>query len=252
MDFRGKVALVTGGGSGIGHCTCVAFAVAGARVVVVDIDEEQGLSSLEKIREAGGEAEFCRADVSRPEEVQNYVKKTIDVYGRIDVFFNNAGVEGGVAPLTEYPDEVFDRVIGVNLKGAFLGLKHVLRVMVNQQFGNIINCSSVSGMRGAPGLCAYVASKHAIIGLTRVAAAEVAKQSIRVNAICPGPIDTRMMESIIRLSNPGNRNEALSRNPSGRFGAPEEVAQVVLFLASDESSYIHGAVIPIDGGRTAI
>jgi NAD(P)-dependent dehydrogenase (short-subunit alcohol dehydrogenase family) len=252
MNFRGKVALVTGGASGIGHCTCTAFAAAGAKVVVVDIDQEQGASSVKKIRAAGGEAEFCRADVSRPEDVQEYVERTLNSYGKIDVFFNNAGVEGTVAPLTEYPDEIFDRVIGVNLKGAYLGMKYVLRVMVHQQFGNIINSSSVSGLRGASGLCAYVASKHAIIGLTRVAAAEVAKQSIRVNAICPGPIDTRMMESVIQLSSPGNRNEVLARNPSGRFGTPQEVAQLVLFLASDESSYVHGAIVPIDGGRTAL
>jgi NAD(P)-dependent dehydrogenase (short-subunit alcohol dehydrogenase family) len=252
MKFKEQVALVTGGGNGIGHCTCVSFAAAGARVMVVDLDEEHGLSTVEQIRRTGGEAEFCRANVSCSEDVQRYVAKTIEVYGRIDAFFNNAGVEGPIVSLTEYPDEGFDRVISVNLKGAFLGLKYVLRIMTNQQYGRIINCSSISGLRGASGHCAYVASKHAIIGLTKVAAAEVGKQSIRVNAICPGPIDTRMMNSIIQSSNPGNRAEILSRNPSGRFGLPDEVAQLVLYLASDDSCYIHGAVIPIDGGRTAI
>jgi NAD(P)-dependent dehydrogenase (short-subunit alcohol dehydrogenase family) len=252
MKFEGKVALVTGGGNGIGHCTCLSFAAAGAKVMVVDLDRDQGLSTVEEIRKKGGEAEFCRADVSRSEDVQRYVTTTIESYGRIDAFFNNAGIEGKYATLTEYAEEDFNRVIDVNLKGAFLGLKYVLRIMVNQRFGCIVNCSSVSGLRGASGHCAYVASKNAVIGLTRVAAAEVGKHSIRVNAICPGPIDTRMMNSIIQSSNPGNRAEIISRNPSGRFGMPNEVAQLVLYLTSDDSSYVHGAVIPVDGGRTAI
>ena len=252
MKFKDRVALVTGGGNGIGHHTCVLFAAAGARVMVVDVDAIRAQSTVETIRESGGEAEFCRANVASSEDVQRYVARTIEVYGRIDAFFNNAGVEGPIVSLTDYPEEQFDRVLGVNLKGAFLGLKYVLRAMVNQQHGSIINCSSVSGLRGASGNSAYVASKHAIIGLTKVAAAEVGEQSIRVNAICPGPIETRMMNSIIQSSNPGNRAEILSRNPSRRFGSPDEVAQLVLYLASDDSSYVHGAIIPIDGGRTAV
>ena len=252
MRFRDRVALVTGGGNGIGHHTCVLFAAAGARVMVVDVDAIRAQSTVEKIRESGGEAEFCHANVASSEDVQRYVARTIEVYGRIDAFFNNAGVEGPIVALTDYPEEQFDRVLGVNLKGAFLGLKYVLRAMVNQKHGSIINCSSVSGLRGASGNSAYVASKHAIIGLTKVAAAEVGEQSIRVNAICPGPIETRMMNSIIQSSNPGNRAEILSRNPSRRFGSPDEVAQLVLYLASDDSSYVHGAIIPIDGGRTAV
>jgi NAD(P)-dependent dehydrogenase (short-subunit alcohol dehydrogenase family) len=252
MKFKDKVALVTGGGNGIGHRTCVSFAAAGARVMVVDVDTARAQSTAKELRDSGGDAEFCHANVASSEDVQRYVARTIEAYGRIDAFFNNAGVEGPIALLTDYPEEDFDRVVDVNLKGAFLGLKYVLRTMVNQQYGSIINCSSVSGLRGASGNSAYVASKHAIIGLTKVAAAEVGKQSIRVNAICPGPIDTRMMNSIIQSSNPGNRAEILSRNPSGRFGSPDEVAQLVLYLASDDSSYVHGAVIPIDGGRTAI
>ena len=252
MDFKDRVVLVTGGGNGIGQSTCVAFAAARAKVMIVDLDEEHGLSTLEEIRMKGGQAKFCRADVSRSEEVEHYVTNTIDSYGRIDAFFNNAGIEGPIIPMTDYPEEEFSRVIDVNLKGIFLGLKYVLRVMVEQQSGRIINCSSISGLRGASGHAAYVASKHAVIGLTKVAAAEVGRQSIRINAICPGPIDTRMMNSIIESSGSGNRAEILSRNPSGRFGLPEEVARLVLYLASDDSSYVHGAVIPIDGGRTAI
>ena len=208
--------------------------------------------TVEEIRRNAGAGEFCRADVSSSEEVQHYVAKTVDQFGRVDAFFNNAGVEGAVAKLTEYADNEFDRVIGVNLRGAFLGLKYVVKEMIRQQSGCIVSSSSVSGLRGAAGHCAYVASKHAIIGLTKVAAAEVGKLSIRVNAICPGPIETRMMRSIIESSSPGNMAEILSRNPSGRFGSADEVAQLVLYLSSDESSYIHGAVIPIDGGRTAV
>lgn len=254
-DFAGKVALVTGGGGGIGRATCLEFARNGANVVVVDINAELASRTAVEIQELGARAEFVHADVSRAGDVQNYVSVTLARFGQIDIFFNNAGIEGESAPIPEYSEETFDRVLAVNLRGAFLGLKYVLPEMLKRNTGSIINTSSNSGMQGAFGFAGYVASKHGIIGLTRVAALEVGKRGVRVNAVCPGPIDTRMMHSIESLSNPTNparvTDQVIARNPLGRYGEPEEVARVVAFLASDQASYVNGAIWTIDGGRTA-
>jgi NAD(P)-dependent dehydrogenase (short-subunit alcohol dehydrogenase family) len=251
-----KVALVTGGGNGIGQATCLAFAAAGARVLVVDVNADAATATQDAIRAAGGEAEAFCADVSQPVEVQAYVKQAIWRFGRIDCFFNNAGIEGTVAPTAEYPEDVFDRVIATNLKGAFLGLKHVLAHMVQQGSGSVINTASVGGVVGAPGMCAYSASKHAIIGLTRTAAAEVARYGVRVNAVCPSAIQTRMISALESMLDPDNpesvREQFVARNPTGRYGLPEEVAQVVVFLASDTASFVNGEAMMVDGGRTAV
>lgn len=256
IDLKGKVALVTGGGGGIGGAACQEFAQAGAKVAVVDVSAEAGNATVTKIREMGGEARFFMADVSQTVDVQSYVASTVEAFARIDAFFNNAGVEGRLAPLAEYPEEVWEHVISINLKGTFLGLRYVLPVMLQQKSGSIINTSSVAGTVGAPGLAAYSASKHAIIGLTRTAAGEVGRQGIRVNAICPGPIDTRMIHSLEAMINPGNPDAVTAsntaRNPMGRYGRPDEVARMVVFLASDAASYLNGGVYLIDGGRTAI
>lgn len=254
-DFVGKVALVTGGGGGIGRATCLEFARNGANVVVVDINAELASQTAAEVQALGARAEFAQADVSRSRDVQNYVSVALARFGQIDIFFNNAGIEGEIAPIPEYSEETFDRVLAVNLKGAFLGLKYVLPEMLKRNRGSIVNTSSNSGMQGAFGFAGYVASKHGIIGLTRVAALEVGKRGVRVNAVCPGPIDTRMMRSIERLSNPANpaevTDQVIARNPLGRYGEPEEVARVVAFLGSDEASYVNGAIWTIDGGRTA-
>jgi NAD(P)-dependent dehydrogenase (short-subunit alcohol dehydrogenase family) len=254
--MEGKVALVTGGGNGIGRAACIEFAHAGAKVMVVDIDAAAAEQTVAAIHTMGGEAHCVQADVSQASQVQGYVEQTLRTFGRIDAFFNNAGIEGKISPLAEYAEENWDRVIGVNLKGTFLGLRYVLPVMLEQKKGSVINTASVAGTVGAPGMAAYSASKHAIIGLTRTAAGEVGRQGVRVNAVCPGPIQTRMIQSLAQMMNPDDpaavARANMARNPSGRYGEPEEVARLVVFLASDASSYVNGVAWLIDGGRTAI
>jgi NAD(P)-dependent dehydrogenase (short-subunit alcohol dehydrogenase family) len=256
IDMQDRVALVTGGGSGIGRAACLEFARASARVVAVDIDLDAAEQTAAKIHALGGQALAVRADVSQSAQVQAYVKRTLDKFGRIDCFFNNAGTEGRLAPLAEFDEAVWDQVIGVNLTGVFLGLRYVLPVMLAQKKGAIVNTSSVAGTVGAPTMAAYSASKHGILGLTRTAAGEVGKQGVRVNAICPGPINTRMVRSLAEMINPADPDSVakfnVGRNPTGRYGEPEEVARIVVFLCSDASAYVNGAAWLIDGGRTAI
>jgi NAD(P)-dependent dehydrogenase (short-subunit alcohol dehydrogenase family) len=254
MDFTGKVALITGGGGGIGRATALAFALRGAKVMVVDHDAAAGQASADIVIQRGGNARFTQADVTRSAAVADYVKATLDAYGRIDCFFNNAGIEGTVAPTQDYDEAVFDRVIAVNLKGVFLGMKHVLPVMLAQGSGAIVNTASVAGLFGGPGMAPYVASKHGVIGLTKVASSDVAALGVRVNAVCPGPVETRMMRSLEAQRNP-NDPEAAHRaysasTPSGRYTLPEEVANVVLYLSSDLSGNVTGTQIVIDGGRS--
>jgi NAD(P)-dependent dehydrogenase (short-subunit alcohol dehydrogenase family) len=256
MDFNGKVAVITGAGNGIGRQTALAFAARGAKVVLVDRDAPAAERTAGTIQQQGGQARAQPADVTKSAEVQAYVKAALDAYGRIDCFFNNAGIEGKVKPIAEYDEAVFDQVIGVNVKGVFLGLRYVLPVMLKQKSGAIVNTASVAGLVGTPGISAYVASKHAVIGLTKTAAGEVARDGVRVNAICPGPIDTRMIHSLEAQINPadpasvGKRYQATL--PLGRYGTPEEIANIVLFLCSDLASNITGAQYVIDGGRTAV
>lgn len=256
MKMEDKIALVTGGGNGIGQATCLAFAREGAKVMVVDIDVAAGEKTVYAIRAVGGEAQFFQADVSQSKQVQAYVERTLSAFGRIDAFFNNAGIEGKVSPLAEYDEDNWDRVMSINLKGTFLGLRYVLPVMIARKKGTIVNTASVAGTVGAPNMAAYSASKHAIIGLTKTAAGEVGRQGVRVNAVCPGPINTRMIHSLEQMINPAEPTAVakgnMARNPMGRYGEPEEVARVVVFLASDESDYVNGAAWLIDGGRTAI
>jgi len=241
LDFTGKVALITGAGNGIGRATALAFAKSGAKVVVVDRDAAGGEATAGIIRQQGGEARFVQADVTKSAEVQAYVKAALDAYGKIDCFFNNAGIEGTVKHTAEYDEAMFDQVLSVNVKGVFLGLRHVLPVMLQQKQGAIVNT--------------YVASKHAVIGLTKTAAGEVARQGIRVNAVCPGPVDTRMIHSLEQQLNPGDP-EMVGRRyqsaiPMGRYVVPDEIANTVLFLCSDLAAAITGAQYVVDGGRTA-
>jgi len=255
MDFAGKVALVTGGGNGIGRAASAAFARHGAKVVVVDRDTAGAEATAGIIRQIGGEAIAVTADVTRSADVQAYVKAAIDKFGRIDCFFNNAGIEGKVAPTAEYDEEMFDAVIGVNVKGVFLGLRHVLPEMIRQGSGAVVNTASVAGLVGTPGMPAYVASKHAVIGLTKTAAGEVARQGIRVNAVCPGPVDTRMIHDLEEQLAPGNSASVGERYraaiPSGRYTTADEIANMVLFLCSDLASNTTGGQFVVDGGRTA-
>jgi NAD(P)-dependent dehydrogenase (short-subunit alcohol dehydrogenase family) len=255
MDFSGKVALVTGGGNGIGRAACVAFAKQGAKVVAVDRDGAAAEATAGIIRQNGGDAVAVTADVTKSAEVKAYVKAAIDTYGRIDCFFNNAGIEGKVSQIVDYDEAVFDAVIGVNVKGVFLGLKHVLPEMIRQGGGAIVNTASVAGLVGTPGMPAYVASKHAVIGLTKTAAGEVARQGIRVNAVCPGPVDTRMIHSLGSQLSPGDPDSFKQRYestlPTGRYSTADEIANMVLFLCSDFASNTTGGQFVVDGGRTA-
>ncbi len=250
----GKTAIVTGGAAGIGRAACLAFARAGARVLVVDRDEAEGEATAALVQEAGGTASFQAADVSSSADVQGYVAAALRQWGRIDCFFNNAGIEGRVAFTADYDEAVFDSVWAVNVKGVFLGLKYVIAAMAESGGGAIVNTASTAGVSGSPGLSGYVASKHAVIGLTRTAAVEYGARGIRVNAVCPGPTATRMIASLesqtgAGANDPSARYRAMI--PIGRYAEAGEIADLVLFLCSDLSRSITGAHYLIDGGRTA-
>jgi NAD(P)-dependent dehydrogenase (short-subunit alcohol dehydrogenase family) len=249
----GKVAVITGGAGGIGAATGRLFAEEGASVLLVDVAAE---ALQQAVRAIGGErVSAVVADVTQTEQVQSYVQTAIDRYGGIDVFFANAGIEGVVAPITDYPDEVFDRVIAVNVRGVWLGLKHVMAPMQQRGGGSIIITSSIAGVRGSSLLAPYSTSKHAVIGLMRSAALAGAAHGIRVNTINPAPIETRMMRSIETGVDPEAPDRAKAereaRIPMKRYGLPEEVARLALFLASDESGYCTGGVYVVDGACTA-
>src|SRR5499425_3108473 len=255
LNFTGKIALITGAGNGIGRATTLAFAKSGAKVVVVDRDSAAGEATAGIVRQQGGDAHFVNADVTKSAEVQNYVKAALDAHGAIDCFFNNAGIEGALKHTAEYDEAMFDAVMGVNVKGVFLGLRHVLPVMLRQKAGTIVNTASVAGLVGTPGMPAYVASKHAVIGLTKTVSGEVARQGIRVNAVCPGPVDTRMIHALETQLNPDNPAAVGERYqaaiPSGRYTTVDEIASMVLFLCSDLAANTTGGQFVVDGGRTA-
>ena len=254
MDFTGKVALITGGGGDIGQAAALSFAARGAKVLVADIDEAAGQASAKLVQARGGEARFVRADVSQTDDVRHYVQAALDAYGAIDCFFNNAGIEGAIAPTQDYDEAMFDRVISVNLKGVFLGLRHVLPVMLRQGAGSIVNSASITAIFGGPGMPAYVASKHGVLGLTKAAAADVARFGVRVNAVCPGPVETRMMRSLEAQRNPANPEVMAAAIragiPTGRYTTPDEVANAVLYLCSALSGNVTGTHLMLDGGRS--
>jgi NAD(P)-dependent dehydrogenase (short-subunit alcohol dehydrogenase family) len=250
----GKLALITGSGGEIGRATARLMAARGARIVAVDRDAA-GLDAL-KAELGDAVAATQVADVADEASVRGYVDTARAINGRIDVFFNNAGIEGLAARVPDFPVDEFRRVLEINVVGVFLGMKHVIPVMVKQGGGSIINTSSVAGLRGTGGLSAYVTSKHAVIGLTRSAADEWASSGVRINCVNPGPIEGRMMKSIEDGLQTGvnvNIAEAIAANiPAGRYGRTEEVATMVAFLASDDASYVNGAIHAVDGGRTAV
>jgi NAD(P)-dependent dehydrogenase (short-subunit alcohol dehydrogenase family) len=253
MDFTGKVALITGGGGGIGRAAALGFAERGAQVVVVDHDQGLGQGTIDVLRQQGKNATFVQADVRSSADVQAYVAATLAAHGRIDCFFNNAGIEGTVAPVYDYEEEMFDRVIAVNLRGVFLGMKYVLPVMLRQGSGAVVNTASIAGLVGGAGMSAYTASKHAVLGLTKSSAADVARGGVRVNAVCPGPVETRMMRSLEAMRNPGDPEGAhalyAANIPLGRYATSEEIANAVIYLCSDMAGAVTGTQMVVDGGR---
>lgn len=247
-EFKNKVVIVTGGAFGIGRATALAFAKKGAKVVVVDWKENT--ETIDLIKKSKGEALFIKCDVSKSSDVKAMVSKTIATFGRLDFAFNNAGIEGESASVQDCSEENWDKTIGVNLKGVWLCMKYEIQEMIKQRKGVIINCSSVAGLVGFAGSPAYVASKHGVIGLTKTAALEYAKDGIRVNAVCPGVIKTAMID---RLT--GEKEEVekkfIGLEPMARMGKPEEIANTVVWMCSDEASFVTGHAMAVDGGFVA-
>jgi NAD(P)-dependent dehydrogenase (short-subunit alcohol dehydrogenase family) len=250
--LAGKVAAITGGGSGLGRAIAFLFSSEGAKIAVVDVDRGLGGEAVRRIRDIGGDALFAEASVSRAADVEKAMKAVVQRYGRLDILVNNAGItsKGSVVELSE---EAWDGVIGVNLKGVFLCSKYGVAEMVRARQGVVVNVASVLGLVGNSGEAAYCASKGGVIALTRAMALDFARFNIRVNCVCPGSILTPMFEQL--MTNAPDRQEALRRNaekiPMGRVAKPEEVAKMVLYLASDDASYVTGSVLTIDGGWTA-
>ncbi|TVR86695.1 MAG: SDR family oxidoreductase [Saprospirales bacterium] len=244
-QFEGKVALVTGGAFGIGRATAIEFARRGAKVVVSDIIEDK--ETMNAIEELKGDAIFVKCDVGKREDIERLMKKTVEHFGRLDYAFNNAGIEGEAGDTQTCTEENWDRTININLKGVWLCMKYQIPIMLKQNGGAIVNCASIAGLVGFPNLPAYTSSKHAVVGLTKTAALETAKQNIRINAVCPGVIRTPMIDRFT-----GKQKEAeqafIDNKPMGRMGDPSEVATAVMWMCSDESSFVTGQAVAVDGG----
>jgi NAD(P)-dependent dehydrogenase (short-subunit alcohol dehydrogenase family) len=248
--LENKVVLVTGGGSGIGRTTALQFALAKSKVVVADVTAQAGEETARLIKEAGGESIFIACDVSKGSDVQAAVAKTVQTYGRLDCAFNNAGIPGTVAPTTEWSEEIWDRVVAVNLKGVWLCMKYEIPEMLKIGKGAIVNMSSISGLVGCPGLTGYTATKHGVLGLTKSVALEYAKAGIRINAVCPATIQTPLIDFVLK-EKPDMRGFLDNAQPMGRMGVAEEVASAVLWLCSDSASFVTGTAMTIDGGVSA-
>jgi NAD(P)-dependent dehydrogenase (short-subunit alcohol dehydrogenase family) len=244
----GKAALVTGAGSGIGRATALACAREGAKIVVADMVVEAGKETVSMIESAGGDATFVPVNVTQAAEVEAMVAAAVSAYGRIDCAHNNAGIEGVFATTADYPEEDWDRVMAVNLKGVWLCMKYEIPQMVQQGGGAIVNTASLAGLVGAKRMPAYVASKHGVVGLTKTAALEYAKSGLRINAVCPGIIHTSMVDRMFLNRRPDLEDRLAAVEPMGRLGKPEEVAEAVVWLCSDAASFVTGHTMTVDGG----
>ena len=247
--LQGKVGLVTGGTSGIGRETAVLFAKAGVKVVVAGRREQEGKETVDLVRAAGGDGLFVKTDVSKAAEVDALIQTAVDKFGRLDVAFNNAGIEGVWVPIIRQTEEDFDRTININLKGVWLCLKSEIRQMLKQGGGAIVNMASITGLVGSAGAAAYSASKHGVIGLTKAAALETARSGIRINAVCPAAVETAMSDRIFGA--PAVHKYVLSCHPIGRFGKAGEIAEAVVWMCSDRASFMTGQSLVLDGGFLA-
>ena len=249
-ELQGKVALVTGGTSGIGRESAVLFAKSGAKLVVAGRRELEGKETIDLIRAAGSDGIFVKTDVSQAAEVQALLQKTAEKFGRLDIAFNNAGIEGSLNPITEQSEEDWDRTIDINLKGTWLCLKYEIQQMLKQGGGGaIVNMASVAGLIGSPGFATYCASKHGVMGLTKSAALETARSGIRINVVCPAVIETAMAERA--FADPQIQNYFRSLHPIGRFGTPTEIAEAVVWMCSADASFMTGQSLVLDGGLLA-
>ncbi|WP_100012485.1 SDR family NAD(P)-dependent oxidoreductase [Lentibacillus sediminis] len=253
--LEGKTAIITGAAGGIGKNTAELFLKEGAKVLLVDMNEDALKEAKSELKDFG-QVDIATANVAKEDDVKAYVRKAKDLFGSVDIFFNNAGIIGEVAPIIELGLEDFQKVLAVNTEGVFLGLKHVLKVMSEQGSGSVINTSSIDAMRGSPEQVAYSASKHAVVGLTKTAALEMAEKGVRVNSIHPAPVDTSMMRGVESVRNPDNpegvKETYMGAIPLNKYAETKDIANLVLFLASDESKFITGSQYRVDGGMGAL